>query len=143
MDYYGVKDPYGKYQYYIDHYLCLWEVTGREVIGHWELADLVTNERWYHEIILPAFRARKISQPLEDETSGLLASMNQFSCVFLLGILYMVWLTEKVICDPSDSDTSSEGVTCHFDDEFESDTDDDLEEANATDDMIKIFEGDW
>jgi hypothetical protein len=151
MDYYGVKDPYGKYQYYIDHYLCLWEVTGREVIGHWELADLVTNERWYHEIILPAFRARKTSQPLEDETSGLLASMNQLSCVFLLGILYMVWLTEKVICDPSDpkhlfygdSDTSSEGVTCHFDDEFESDTDDDLEEANATDDMIKIIEGDW
>ncbi len=90
MDHYEVKDPYGKSnQYCIDHYLCLWEVTGREIIGHWELADLVANEQWYNEIILPAFRERTISRPLEEETSGLLAAaMNQLSCMFLLGILY-------------------------------------------------------
>jgi hypothetical protein len=90
MDHYGVKDLYGKSnQYYIDHYLCLWEVTGREIIGHWEWADLVVNEQWYNEIILPAFRERMISQPLEEETSGLWAAMNQLSCMFFLGILYM------------------------------------------------------
>lgn len=50
-----------------------------------------------------------------------------------------------------DSDTSSEGVPCYFDDEVddgiddevENDTDDEVEEANAADDMIKIIEGDW
>ena len=31
MDHYRVKDPYGKSNiYYIDHYLCLWELTGGE-----------------------------------------------------------------------------------------------------------------
>jgi hypothetical protein len=84
MDHYGVKDPYGKSnQYYIDHYLCLWEVTGREIIGHWEWADLVAKEQWYNEIILPAFREHMISRPLEEETSDLLAAMNQLSCMFL------------------------------------------------------------
>jgi hypothetical protein len=46
MDHYGVTSPYRKSnQYYIDHYLCLWEVTGREIIGHWKWADLVANDR--------------------------------------------------------------------------------------------------
>ncbi len=95
MDHYGVKDPYGNpNQYYIDHYLCLWEVTGREIVGRWEWTDLVANERWYHEIILPTFRERTISRPLEEETLGLSAAMNQLSCMFLLGILYMAQLTE-------------------------------------------------
>lgn len=94
MDHYGVKDLYGKSnRYYTDHYLCLWEVTGHEIIGHCEWTDLVANEQWYHEIILPAFRAhiraRTISQPLEEETLGLLAAMNRLSRMLLLGILNM------------------------------------------------------
>jgi hypothetical protein len=99
MNHYGIKDPYGKSnQYYVDHYLCLWEVTGREIIGHWEWNDLVANEQWYHEIILPAFREhsrRTISRSLEEETLGLSAAMNELSCMFLLlGILYTAQLTE-------------------------------------------------
>jgi hypothetical protein len=32
---YAVSDPYGRsYQYYMDHYLCVWEVTSPEIIGH-------------------------------------------------------------------------------------------------------------
>jgi len=90
MDHYGIKNPYKKLnQYYKDHYLCLWEVTGREIIGHWEWADLVANEQWYHEIILPAFREHTKSRSLEEETPGLSAAMNKLSCMFLLsGILY-------------------------------------------------------
>jgi hypothetical protein len=43
-----------------------------------------------------------------------------------------------------DSDTSSEGGTCYSEGEFGwTDTDDEVEEANAADDMIKIIEGDW
>jgi hypothetical protein len=84
MDHYGVKGPYGlSNQYHRDHYLCLWEVTRREVIGHWEWADLVTKEQWYNEIILPAFRKCTRSRPLEEETSALSAGMNQLSCMFL------------------------------------------------------------
>lgn len=50
--------------------------------------------------------------------------------------------------DPSnlfygDSDTSSEGLACYFEGELGWDTDDEVEEANAADDMIKIIEGDW
>jgi hypothetical protein len=42
MDHYGITDPYGKSnQYYTDHYVCLWEVTEREIIGHWPWDDLV------------------------------------------------------------------------------------------------------
>jgi hypothetical protein len=90
MDHYEVKDPYGKSnQYYINHYLCLWEVTGQEIIGHWEWADLVAKEQWYDETILPAFQKRTISRPLGGETSGLLAAMNQLSCMFLFSnIIY-------------------------------------------------------
>jgi hypothetical protein len=42
-----------------------------------------------------------------------------------------------------DSDTSSERITCRFDDELETDTDDEVEEANAADDIINIIEGNW
>ncbi|KAH9203381.1 hypothetical protein DL95DRAFT_439524 [Leptodontidium sp. 2 PMI_412] len=128
MDHYGVKDPYGKSnQYYIHHY----------IIGHWEWNDLAPNENWYNDIILPAFRENATSRPLEEETSGLLAAMNQLSF--------------HDYSDPSDpthpfygdSDSSSERITCYFDEELENDTDDEVEEANAADDMLKIIEGDW
>ncbi|KAI1162132.1 hypothetical protein F5B18DRAFT_625360 [Nemania serpens] len=35
MDHYEIKDPYGEYgQYYYDEYLCLWQVTAAETVGH-------------------------------------------------------------------------------------------------------------
>jgi hypothetical protein len=42
-----------------------------------------------------------------------------------------------------DSDTSSEGLVYDFEGELGWDTDDEVEEANAADDVMKIIEGDW
>lgn len=56
MLHYGVADPYGNaYQYFTDEYLCLWEVTPEEIVGHWDWMTIATNPRWYEEEILPAF----------------------------------------------------------------------------------------
>lgn len=64
----------------------------------------------------------------------------------------MARLTGQVTSNPSESkdrsyrdlDTSSEESTYDFQDEpYWSDTDDEVEEANAADDIIKIIEGDW
>lgn len=56
MRYYRVSNPYGRsHQYYEDHHLCLWEVTSPEIVGNWLWNDLVSNDDWYEEIIMPAF----------------------------------------------------------------------------------------
>jgi hypothetical protein len=90
MDYYGVKNLYRKSnQYYVDHYLCLWEITWREIIGHWKWTDLAAIQKWYHEIILPDFRERTISPTLGEETLDLFATMNQLCYKFLSEMLYM------------------------------------------------------
>lgn len=60
MEYYDVADPYNKTnEYYKDHYICLWEVTDKEIVGHWQWEDLVENENWYEEIVIPAFRRNR------------------------------------------------------------------------------------
>lgn len=57
MQHYGVADPYNKdYAYYKDDYLCVWEVTPLEIVGHWDWEELSRNPNWYEDIILPAFR---------------------------------------------------------------------------------------
>lgn len=86
MNNYGIPDPYRRSdEYYIDHYVCVWEVTEQEIIGHWEWNDLVANKQWYHDIILPAFREhsrRTISRSPEEETLGLSSAMGGLSCMF-------------------------------------------------------------
>ena len=60
-------------------------------------------------------------------------------------------LIKKVTSNPSDpsslfygdSDSSNEGFAGDVEDETGWDTDDEVEEANAADDMIKVIEGDW
>lgn len=55
---YGISDPYNKgSEYYVDHYVCLWEVTKEEIVGHYKWKDLVQNKNWYEEVVMPAFRA--------------------------------------------------------------------------------------
>lgn len=57
MEYYGVEDPYHRNnQYYHNHYLCLWEVTEDEIVGHWTWSEIVQTKNWYNEIVLPAFQ---------------------------------------------------------------------------------------
>ena len=87
MNYYGIVDPYPRsFQYYTDEYLCLWEVTPQEIVGQWQWADLVRNDQWYNEIILPAFKEhnkRLESTSLEEETLGLSAAFHELSGLFL------------------------------------------------------------
>jgi hypothetical protein len=88
MDHYKIPDPYGKSnQYYNDHYVCLWQVTEREIIGHWQWNDLVAHGNWYQEIIMPAFRQfgrKTVPKSPEDETFYLSAVMNKLSRRFLI-----------------------------------------------------------
>ncbi|KAI9774396.1 MAG: hypothetical protein M1840_004290 [Geoglossum simile] len=159
MDHYGIPDPYGRSnRYYRDHYLCLWEVTEREIIGHWQWDDLVANKQWYYEIVLPAFREhgrKTASRSADEETLVLSAAMNELSCMFLISRkLPSSQITRQVVSgdrsDPKclfdgDSDKSSEEVTCDLkggSGRSNCDTDDEAEEANAAGDMIKITEGD-
>jgi hypothetical protein len=60
MAHYGIEDPYRRSnQYYVNHYVCLWEVTAEEVVGQWQWDVLVENERWYEDIIMPAYRQHR------------------------------------------------------------------------------------
>lgn len=56
MRYYGVEDPYeNDYTEYKGEYLCLWEVTPDEVVGHWDWEDLVDDPDWFGNVVMPAF----------------------------------------------------------------------------------------
>ena len=64
---YDIPDPYRRSnEYYIDHYVCLWQVTQAEIVRHWHWSSLADNERWYEEIILPAFKNFAASKAAAD-----------------------------------------------------------------------------
>jgi hypothetical protein len=47
MDHYDIPDPYDKgSKYYINHYVCLWEVTEEEIIGHYDWQELSKTTNW-------------------------------------------------------------------------------------------------
>jgi hypothetical protein len=57
MSHYNISNPYGEHgQYCIDHYICLWKITEREIVGHWEWDEFIASGNWYEDIIMPAFR---------------------------------------------------------------------------------------
>ena len=57
VSHYNIENPYGGNRYCDDHYLCLWEVSAREVVGHWRWDYLAKHPDWYPEIVMPAFEA--------------------------------------------------------------------------------------
>ena len=60
MNHYSIPDPYNKgSRYYINHYVCLWEVTLDEIVGHYSWEDLSRSANWYEEVIMPAFREHR------------------------------------------------------------------------------------
>jgi hypothetical protein len=60
MRHYEIEDPYGKgSQYYKHHYVCPWQVSREEVMGEWQWDDLVTQKKWYQDIIMPTFRQHR------------------------------------------------------------------------------------
>jgi len=80
MGYYGIIDPYGRSnQFYQDHYVCLWQVTGDEVIGKWDWNELVNHEHWYDEVVMPAFRRKLATQSPREEPCELSAVFMRLS----------------------------------------------------------------
>ncbi|PWY65971.1 hypothetical protein BO70DRAFT_433225 [Aspergillus heteromorphus CBS 117.55] len=47
--------PASNYEF-VGEYLCLWEVTPDEIVGHWRATDLVGLHAWYTRAVMPAFR---------------------------------------------------------------------------------------
>lgn len=75
MEHYGIPDPYGKSnKYYIDYYVCVWEVTTQEVVGQWDWDALSAHEEWYNEIVMSSYlqhRQKIAPNPFEDKLSGM------------------------------------------------------------------------
>lgn len=90
MDYYEIRDPYKRgYQYYTDYYICLWEVTEQEIVGHWPWDDLAQNTQWYNDIILPTFMEHNRNAMARSFEEDLSAAINEISSMFIiLGQLY-------------------------------------------------------
>lgn len=83
MESYGIQDPYGRRnQYYFDEYVCLWEVSEAEIVGHWDWDSLEKNENWYQDIIMPACRAFSATNPTEEAIDDLLTTFNELSGMF-------------------------------------------------------------
>lgn len=158
MDHYQIPDPYGNSNaYYVNHYVCLWQVTKAEMVGHWEWSKLENNENWYREIILPAverFRAEASTaeQPLSPvtPTNTLATTLGAHGSASgdmddLPNRLDKLSINETANPHDSVSDMghrSDDGYNVYsdFDD---TDTDDEVEESNATDDMVKIIQDHW
>jgi hypothetical protein len=66
---YDVQNPY-RYDYFYEgrEYLCLWEVSPCDVVGTWRWDDLCNNDRWYENIIMPAFRSYRAQQDAKSES---------------------------------------------------------------------------
>jgi hypothetical protein len=169
MNHYNIPNPYGEHgQYCVDHYICLWQVTEREIIGHWEWDELVASGNWYQDIVMPAFRDFVRRSAEKEKSSDLSVIMDRLCCKFLLLYCSIAKLTSKVDSEPAEKVNplckrpEIERENCLFvgdrdldsdDEAWEDsyynindegwDTDDEVEEANAADDMFKIIEGDW
>lgn len=88
MDHHNILEPYRKSnKYYNGHYVCLWQVTEREIVGHWQWDDLVALEDWYQAIVMPAFRLlsrNPVPMALQNESVDLSDVMNKLFRRFLI-----------------------------------------------------------
>ncbi|CAG8428025.1 unnamed protein product [Penicillium salamii] len=131
LRYYEVEDPYRKgYSYYKDQYLCLWEVTPDEVVGHWDWDDLIENVGWYDDEIVPA---------LKEHTNHFL-SRNKTETTLNVNKLSVSRLDHSRQPESYSNGNwsfSSEEENWHINYESDWDTDDEVEESNITDDAFK------
>ncbi|CAI7677821.1 unnamed protein product [Penicillium manginii] len=152
LRHYEVQDPYGKdYAYYKDEYLCLWEVTPDEIVKRWDWDDLVENENWYEDEILPAFEEQNDQFLRRSQTgpafdmSTLQSNLPEIPPVSVSRDA----LSESDMDDCSNSDpyangdwnTSSEEDNWQIDVDRFWDTDNEAEESNAIDNGYNILEG--
>jgi hypothetical protein len=76
VTHYGIGDLYGNgYRYCRNHYVCLWEVSGEELVGRWHWDELDRNPDWYNEIVMPAFREFRRNNAAKQLTWGKLHAM--------------------------------------------------------------------
>lgn len=67
MEHYSITDPYCQgNRYYINHYVCVWEVTPDEIVDHWDWDELSDSVNWYEDIIMPEFNRFRRETCLEN-----------------------------------------------------------------------------
>ncbi|KAF2820756.1 hypothetical protein CC86DRAFT_471299 [Ophiobolus disseminans] len=137
MEHYCIPDPYMRgSKYYIDHYVCLWKVTAEETVCHYEWEELAKTTNWYDEVIIPAFR--RFSGRRRPESAPTRASAFDMSAM-MEGLPIASKSITLDIEFIEDSDRSFEHDYLDFDNS--TDSDDEVEEANQNDDIIKSIEG--
>ncbi|XP_014550189.1 hypothetical protein COCVIDRAFT_116175 [Bipolaris victoriae FI3] len=135
MEHYDIPDPYNKgMEYYVDHYVCLWEVAAEEIVGHYEWEELADNKDWFDDIIAPDFRKFR-REKKSQSTSTRLSAFDMSTVIESLSAARIS--IDAHIDHLEDSDNSSKHY--YLDDNC-TDSDDDAEEANQNDDMIKAIE---
>ena len=149
MDFYPILDPYGRGdQYYADHYVCLWEVTPEEILAHWDWSDLAIDDCWYEEIIMPSFLQFRGKKGLSNAHRASLVSDSAFDTSALLtGLLprFLHPTTDKQFDVPVSPIFSTRGLekNSHLYSNTCSDSDNEAEEENYNDDIVKMMESDW
>lgn len=138
MRYYGIPDPYGKSnKYYKNHYVCLWEVTEEEFIGNWLWEELLRTDRWYEQVILPAFERHNDKHLVNN---GALNMSDLRDALLETQTPSIKALAGPYRCFSRDVETSSEDEEYEVWFEEESDSYDEVEERNAMDDALKTLE---
>ncbi|KAF2270182.1 hypothetical protein CC78DRAFT_574310 [Lojkania enalia] len=120
MEHYGISNLYGSRDRYCD--------------------ELAVSENWHEDTVMPAFRDFNQKSKQKADNTDLSEIMDRL-CLGgerADGFNHITHL----------SDTSSDGISYSFEDEIWDegdgwDTDDEVEEANAADDGMKIIEGGW
>jgi hypothetical protein len=86
MEHYKISNPYGnRGKYSVDHYICLWQVTDEEIIGHWNWDKLVESGQWYQDIVKPAFQESNQSFVFGAADSDVSLLMSRLRGKFLVG----------------------------------------------------------
>ncbi|KAG6361348.1 hypothetical protein INS49_009573 [Diaporthe citri] len=145
MQSYRIPDPYGRgNQYCFGEHVCLWQVIEAEIVGHFPWDYLEQKDNWYQDIILPAFREfteQHRVRPAQGSIDDLLRVGHDDSQSSDTGSADG---NQNYYSDIEEDADFVEGLKCRYPDgEYDWDTDEDVEEASAADDMIKIIEGDW
>ncbi|KAI2472867.1 hypothetical protein F4781DRAFT_292442 [Annulohypoxylon bovei var. microspora] len=121
MDHYSIPDPYDKgKEYYTNHCVCLWQVTETEIVGHWDWDSLANSENWYENIIIPAVDKWRENNQLEFHKLAVKGTEEK-------GGGLDNYYFQQHVSDDEDFDCTYDGMV----------------EANTSDNIIRMIEGDW
>lgn len=127
--------------------------SGEEVVGTWAWEDLCKDTNWYENVILLqyGFHKQKALDSTEDHGNLDLWELGvalqckliaePYKNAFLLILAALDEYTERENLSGDDWSSGSERESWYEGSDWN--PDDEAEEANATDDIFKILEGDW